>query len=189
MRKKVVVWAVALMLAVLMAARALGAEAADVMLRAFAQHSAYAQGFEVHYSVTRAAAQAVPLLSKGNEAAGALPYGTFSTQETKETTTLELSCRVAPSVKTVREAISRMRRTLGVGGETTLILYGTTQADASAQEGYLRVLLQALGDSVRRTQRKDGRMLLTGTAYQAAAWENDRVRIAIARPQFYEKSE
>lgn len=159
------------------------------MLRAFERAQLYAQGFEVHYAVEKTPAQAVPLLKKASALAATLPQGTFVTQETRDSTQLIMTCRVAPQRGAVQDALSQMRRTLGRQGEVTLTLYGlapdAAASQTAAQEETLRALMETLGDSVRSTRRGADGVALLGRAYQAAAKEDaGRVRIAIARPRF-----
>ena len=172
-------------------ARAQNVQEADAMLRAFERAQLYAQGFEVTYCVTRSPSAAVPLLEKGSEAAAQLPYGSFTTREEKQATTLYLRCRVAPDKEAARQAASRMRRLLGLRGETTLVLYGTAaDGEKTAYDARLRTLLESLGDSVRATRYTEGKLLLAGAAYQVrAVTQEERVQFAIARPRFETDSE
>lgn len=188
MRKRIAGIFLAVLLLFAVTGKAQGWQETDWMLRAFERAQLYAQGFEVRYAVEKTPAQAVPLLGKASALAASLPQGTFETQETKETTQLIMTCRVAPQRGAVQGALSQMRRTLGLQGEVTLTLYGLAPglaASQAAQEETLRALMETLGDSVRSTRRGEDGVALLGRAYQAAAKEDaGRVRIAIARPRF-----
>lgn len=190
MRKRIAGILLAALLLVSITARAQGLQETEAMLRAFERLELYAQGFEVRYAVTKTPAQAVPLLQKAEALAASLPQGTFRTEEEKEQTQMIVTCRVAPVRSTVQDAFSRMRRTLGMDGETTLTLYGLAPDETGAREETLRALLENLGDGVRSTRRSAHSVVLLGAAYQVSATEDSgRVRIAIARPRFYEKQE
>lgn len=188
MRKRIAGIFLAVLLLFAVTGKAQGLQETDWMLRAFERAQLYAQGFEVRYAVEKTPAQAVPLLQKASTLAASLPQGTFETQETKETTQLIMTCRVAPQRGAVQGALSQMRRTLGLQGEVTLTLYGLAPelaASQAAQEETLRALMETLGDSVRSTRRGEDGVALLGRAYQVAAKEDaGRVRIAIARPRF-----
>ena len=190
MRKRIAGVFLAVLMLVSITARAQGMQETDAMLRAFERLGLYAQGFEVRYAVTKTPAQAVPLLKKAEALAASLPQGTFRTEEEKERTELIVTCRVAPVRSTVQGALSRMRRALGMDGETTLMLYGLAPDETGAREETLRALLENLGDGVHSTRRSTHAVVLLGAAYQVSATEDSlRVRIAIARPRFYEKQE
>ena len=189
MRKRIAGIFLAVLLLFAVTGKAQGWQETDWMLRAFERAQLYARGFEVRYAVEKTPAQAVPLLGKASALAASLPQGTFETQETKETTQLIMTCRVAPQRGAVQGALSQMRRTLGLQGEVTLTLYGLAPelaaSQTAAQEETLRALMETLGDSVRSTRRGEDGVALLGRAYQAAAKEDaGRVRIAIARPRF-----
>ena len=164
MRKRIAGILLAALLLVSITARAQGLQETEAMLRAFERLELYAQGFEVRYAVTKTPAQAVPLLQKAEALAASLPQGTFRTEEEKEQTQMIVTCRVAPVRSTVQDAFSRMRRTLGMDGETTLTLYGLAPDETGAREETLRALLETLGDGVRATRRSAHSVGLLGAA-------------------------
>lgn len=190
MRKQIAGILLTALMLISVTARAQGWQEMDTMLRAFGRAQLYAQGFEVRYAVSKTPGQAVPLLKKADALAASLPQGTFTTTEEKDSTQMIMTCCVAPTRAAVQGALSRMRRVLGLDGESALVLYGLAPGESDPQEETLRALLESVGDSVRSTRRDAGGVVLLGAAYQtSAAQDAGRVRIAMARPRFFEKQE